>query len=1410
MWPESPHPVARVTTPPRKLNPRLVNAPRPDPNYREGVARGDELTTLLERVRDDRALEPPQTTEVIEPDGVLLSAWAERLSAPHDEPRRVTLVARLGGLMAVVTMIAYSTWRALATLPHHGLDRGVGIALLTFETVPLLPIVIRLVTLWTLDNPRPPRAGKDETFGSAVVFIPTLNEPREILVPTIVAACALEPAHETWVLDDGNRPWLREFCQRYGARYVTRPDNSNAKAGNINHALDLLRTEDNPAEFIAILDCDHVPLPGFLYETLGWFDKPEVALVQAPQAYYNSDSFDSDGVAGDQGIFWHVLMVARDSRRSDPFWCGSTSVIRRAALESVGGVAVETVTEDLHTTLKLLRDGWRSVYHHQILAVGLAPETPDHYLVQRRRWALGAMQILVKERLWWPKRWLTWRNYLEYLWSVIWWFEGFVTVCAMMLPAAILLGGIQAARVNFDVYACAFVGSTAIRFVGANMLYRGYIRWRHALELRMMRVQIGVSCVAWLFRRRQLAFEVTPKGGDGDRHQSRVPSILSSMAVALGVVIAYGTVTLVMPLPWPSSHLATLTAGVWLVYGEVVLLLGMARVRSGRYAASRRIAHRFPARTTLTIDGLPASLNDISLSGLSATFEGSVPDDPMCVVRLPGARGITMHRVSQRGQVVRYKVADADYDGIRQLALWVFHTPPGALPGVRAGVPVAAVLPPPDAPDKSDAVQRTGKHAATPKRMDVQGLRAIAVLLVIASHLGISALGGGFVGVDIFFVISGFMIMTQMLRENRLRGSISLKAFYARRALRILPAALVTTLGILAYGAYTGSPLLMREIAADARWSTLFGENLHLIRVATDYFADQTASPFQHFWSLSVEEQFYLLWPVIGILLLRATSHRQLTRILLAGLVLGVVVATAMTHSNPSGAYFNLACRAYELGIGIVVAYMAIRWEYRPAWFVRLAGLAGGVLGLALVGYSAVRMSEDGFPSWHGLIPTVGAALIIAAGVTRQTGVNLLLGWRPLAWIGDISYSLYLWHWPVIVFGGERIPASWAWYERDALLAGVSFALATASYYLIERPFLRRSRTTFRGWRPMVLWPVAVVATFSVALGSIAVSDLIFKHRAANAATWYAGHAALCDGISVADDETALGQLRNELACAQKLHQNGAPLPADLDPSKLDADDWLQDACWDVSHPGERPCLDPAHPSFTIVTYGDSHMGDWMPAIYDLAKRWNAKLVPFVMPGCTPYDITGSRNWNDDVLPQDCVAFKQKAPAEIAALHPDLLIVGGIADLGMPYGNSPYGASFRDAFTSAVPKLASLAPQVVILGDTVQRRLDGGQGDAWNTADCISQPGVDMASCDYDLPYAQHQTTAEMGKIAAASNVPVVDTLPLLCLDDWCPAVVGSRAVLSDDDHVSEAWSRHVEDALGELLKPYLPTTSSP
>ena len=362
-----------------------------------------------------------------------------------------------------------------------------------------------------------------------------------------------------------------------------------------------------------------------------------------------------------------------------------------------------------------------------------------------------------------------------------------------------------------------------------------------------------------------------------------------------------------------------------------------------------------------------------------------------------------------------------------------------------------------------------GPLPAMTSRADIQGLRALAVLFVVLGHAGLLGVTGGYVGVDVFFVLSGFLITSILLHEATRRGSLSLVGFYAKRARRILPAATLALIGT-AIAATVIVPYVRAEaILKDVAWSALFAANIHFGDARTDYFAaNQPPSPVQHYWSLAVEEQFYLVWPalIVGALIVGArrspsTVRRRVPALAIAVAVLSVlslVWSIAQTQTHPAAAYFSTPARCWELGTGALLAFFG---QSLPRLSKRLRSLVAAV-GLGMVLTAGFTFTEaTPVPGYHMLLPVLGTVALIAAGsgsteATRPAVVRLL-GKQPLRWIGDVSYGFYLWHWPFLILGQAYVGHSLDLTTRVALIGG-ALMLAWISYELLENP-IRRAQT---------------------------------------------------------------------------------------------------------------------------------------------------------------------------------------------------------------------------------------------------------------------------------------------------------------------------------------------------------------
>jgi peptidoglycan/LPS O-acetylase OafA/YrhL len=378
-------------------------------------------------------------------------------------------------------------------------------------------------------------------------------------------------------------------------------------------------------------------------------------------------------------------------------------------------------------------------------------------------------------------------------------------------------------------------------------------------------------------------------------------------------------------------------------------------------------------------------------------------------------------------------------------------------------------------PAARSATETTQEPAAVRRfRPDVEGLRAIAVLFVVLYHAHLPGISGGFVGVDVFFVISGFLITGLLVREHEQRASISIPGFYARRARRILPAStLVVLLTVFATYHWLGF-LEGNAVAVDAKWTAVFLANIHLAQIGTSYFGSQAPpSPLQNMWSLGVEEQFYVVWP--GLFLLVAAVGRRLNVRMKLGVLLVMIVTASFvwsilqTSNNSTWAYFSPLTRAWELGVGALVAIAAPLLGR----ISRKTALAMGCLGaVGVVGSGFLFNASTPYPGSAAALPVFGTALLIAAGTAAASlPTERILSTRPFQWFGARSYSLYLWHWPILIIAAEHsfVPLS-LW--QNLLCVLVAIVAAALSYRFVETP-VRRSQFLLK--RPLVSVAMGIV-----------------------------------------------------------------------------------------------------------------------------------------------------------------------------------------------------------------------------------------------------------------------------------------------------------------------------------------------
>jgi peptidoglycan/LPS O-acetylase OafA/YrhL len=368
-------------------------------------------------------------------------------------------------------------------------------------------------------------------------------------------------------------------------------------------------------------------------------------------------------------------------------------------------------------------------------------------------------------------------------------------------------------------------------------------------------------------------------------------------------------------------------------------------------------------------------------------------------------------------------------------------------------------------------------------RPDVQGLRAVAVVLVVLFHAHVPGLGGGYVGVDVFFVISGFVITGVLLRERASTASTSILSFYGRRVRRIIPAATLVIISAVIASYVLLGPLSGNQTAGDARWASVFLINIHFASAGTNYLSAQAPpSVLQNYWSLAVEEQFYLVYPAVflGVAALRwrLSLRRRLGIVLTIAIAVSFVASVIQTNNDPTAAYFSPLPRVWELALGGVVALGTVTLRRLP---IRLAALLSWIGLGAIVTAAFAFSSTTAYPGWAVALPVIGTALVIAGGVAKPAyGAESLLRQRPFQWIGLISYSLYLWHWPVLTIAAQRSPTGALSVSESMWWLLLSLGLAIVTYRLIENPIRHNRPLAARRWATLALGGCLIGSTLVV------------------------------------------------------------------------------------------------------------------------------------------------------------------------------------------------------------------------------------------------------------------------------------------------------------------------------------------
>jgi peptidoglycan/LPS O-acetylase OafA/YrhL len=655
-------------------------------------------------------------------------------------------------------------------------------------------------------------------------------------------------------------------------------------------------------------------------------------------------------------------------------------------------------------------------------------------------------------------------------------------------------------------------------------------------------------------------------------------------------------------------------------------------------------------------------------------------------------------------------------------------------------------------------VQQEQPKATKAFRADIEGLRAISILGVVLFHASVPYFTGGFVGVDVFFVISGFLITGLLVREAEQRGRIRIGAFYARRAKRLLPPAAIV-IAVTAVVAWFWAPLLAVFTACfDLLWSVFYVGNWRFINQGNDYLAGNSDyNVALHFWSLAVEEQFYLVWPALLIVAVRLAKWRGWSTRATVSAAIAVVSAASfgaalwLTYSNPAVAYMATYTRGWQFGAGALIAVLApagirLRWSWLCGW-----------LGLVAIGYSVLSFNgSTPYPGWAALFPTLGAAAVIGCS---SPALAWVLATPVMRLIGRWSYPWYLWHWPILVLADIKFGHQ-HWPNRLGLMV-VAFGLAGLTHALLEKPLMDKSELKHRVPAATAIGLIAMVLATSTVLtvGTQAVHALGTGSGAPTTASF--------DEVFGKDTGANSG------------HVVPAPINARADIPK-------RPECL-IDRTAEQPvCTFGVAGGSPVVLFGDSHAHQWLSALDEIASQRNWELTVITQSGCPAPAITPRKGETARFSQSYCTTWRDEQIRHIVGMKPAIIFISSLNEY------IPQTDELLDAWSATLAKLGASGAQLVYLRDT--------PWPGHSIPECISSALDDWSRCAFNV--SDRIDPVMTGVLQNTLNgVSVVDLDGYLCNSNGvCPAVRNGIMLYRDDSHLSNTAVRALTPALKKAL----------
>jgi peptidoglycan/LPS O-acetylase OafA/YrhL len=630
-------------------------------------------------------------------------------------------------------------------------------------------------------------------------------------------------------------------------------------------------------------------------------------------------------------------------------------------------------------------------------------------------------------------------------------------------------------------------------------------------------------------------------------------------------------------------------------------------------------------------------------------------------------------------------------------------------------------------------------------RPDIEGLRGVAILLVVLFHAGVSWLSGGFVGVDVFFVLSGYFITAVLLREAE--DGLSLMEFWGRRSLRLLPPLLVVLFATLAWVMLLYAPIDRADVARTARAVALSSSNIHVAESAVDYFSSGQ-NPLLHTWSLAVEQQFYIVWPLLFLTGAFALRRSMLMIIGIVGLLSFIACIWVTTTAQP-WAFYGMPTRLWEFALGGALALVMGDDEDQP----EARGVVLQLAGLVAIAASVILYDRaTPYPGFNALMPALGAAALLIGGVRApDSRISRVLSTPVLRWVGRMSYAWYLWHWPLVGLG--------AVLDRDIGVAGklvwstVALVLAWLTYHVVER-----SARDGRLSRMPTHWlaPVSLAATLSA---------LLIAH-----------------GATVAAERRAAAPDQRVFAAARE--------------------DRMEHSCWATTIDEPRgPCaFGDVNSTTTIMLLGDSHAEHWLGALDRLGRERGWRIVAMVKGGCPVADMPDMMHARLKRYYHECTRYRAAMVDRIIAERPAAVILSSWdhyippADVAEEWQVT--AEQWESGLRRTYSRIAAAGLPLIVIRGTPR---------TWfNVPSCLSRRAAGLPwspACEYDRERSlSPSAVAAQDRAAEGLDVRFVDMNDVICATKRCDVVRKGVIVFTDDNHLTASFSRSVAPELGERL----------